>query len=59
MLVFVTGATGLIGNAVVRALVRAGHEVTGLTSRAANAKSIEAAGATPRPIAPRSRAPRW
>lgn len=45
MKVFVTGATGVIGGAAVRALTLAGHQVTGLTSRASNARRIQAAGA--------------
>jgi nucleoside-diphosphate-sugar epimerase len=46
MKVFVTGATGLIGAGAVRALVAAGHEVTGLTSREAGRAAIERAGAS-------------
>jgi len=34
MKVFVTGSTGLLGNNLVRQLLAAGHEVTGLTRRA-------------------------
>lgn len=45
MRVFVTGATGLIGAGVVRAMVGAGHEVTGLTSRPAGRATIQRAGA--------------
>lgn len=45
MKVFVTGATGLIGSAVVRSLVAAGHEVTGLTSRKAGVPAVEKLGA--------------
>ena len=44
MKVFVAGASGVIGRPLVRQLVDAGHEVVGMTSRAAGRPAIEAAG---------------
>jgi nucleoside-diphosphate-sugar epimerase len=45
MKVFVAGASGAIGRPLVRQLVAAGHEVTGMTRREERAAEIRAAGA--------------
>jgi nucleoside-diphosphate-sugar epimerase len=48
MRMFVTGATGWVGSAVVKDLLSSGHDVTGLTTTAQGSRKLQSAGAKAR-----------
>lgn len=47
MRIFLTGASGYVGSAVLEAFVRAGHHVTGLVRHSENAAKVAARGGSP------------
>ena len=47
MRILLTGATGYVGSAVLDALIKAGHQVTGLARDARKGKKLEKRGAAP------------
>ncbi|PWC76895.1 SDR family oxidoreductase [Azospirillum sp. TSH64] len=47
MRIFLTGATGFIGRAVLSDLLQAGHQVIGMTRSGDGARALESAGAEP------------
>ncbi len=47
MKVFLTGATGFIGSAIMSKLISSGHQVTGLVQSKENKEKVKAAGGTP------------